>query len=201
MELDNRHTLLVGWAKIALPLLALALLSTLFLLSKRVDPSAAIPYAQVDVEKLARESALTRPEFSSVTQDGATLTVTAAQALPLPESGGGGASAKQLIAKLTARDGLVTDLSATQGRFDPSAGQITLQGSVAMQTSQGYRLSSALIEIETDRNTLVSPGPIQGAAPFGTLQAGAMTMTPPESGAGDDLVFNKGVKLIYQPKQ
>jgi lipopolysaccharide export system protein LptC len=200
MGYDNSHSQLVGWAKIVLPLGALALLSTLFLFSNRIDPSAAIPYAQVDVEKLARESALTRPEFSSVTQDGGTLTVTAEQARPEPDNGGG-ASAQQLIAKLTAKDGLVTDLSASQGRFDTAAGEITLQGSVAMQTSQGYHLTSDLIEMRTDYSKIVSPGPVQGGAPFGTLEAGSMTMTAPKPGGDDDLVFNKGVKLIYQPKQ
>ena len=200
MEYDNSHSQLVGWAKIVLPLSALVLLSTLFLFSNRIDPSAAIPYAQVDVEKLARESALTRPEFSSVTRDGATLTVTAEQARPEPDNGGG-ASAQQLIAKLTAKNGLVTDLSAKQGRFNTAAGEITLQGSVAMQTSQGYHLTSDLIEMQTDYSKIVSPGPIQGGAPFGSLEAGSMTMTASKTGGDDDLVFNKGVKLIYQPKQ
>ncbi|WP_417806385.1 hypothetical protein [Thioclava sp.] len=200
MDYDNSHSQLVSWAKIALPLSALVLLSTLFLFSNRIDPSAAIPYAQVDVEKLARESALTRPEFSSITQDGGTLTVTAEQARPEPDNGGG-ASAEQLIAKLTAKDGLVTDLSAKQGRFDTAAGQIILQGSVAMQTSQGYHMTSDLIEMQTDRSKIVSPGPIQGDAPFGRLEAGSMTMTAAKTSGDDDLVFNKGVKLIYQPKQ
>lgn len=200
MDYDNRHSQLVGWAKVALPLVALMLLSTLFLFSNRIDPSAAIPYAQVDVEKLARDSALTRPEFSGVTQDGATLSVTAQLARPEPENGGG-ASAQQLIAKLTAKNGLVTDLSAQQGRFATAAGEITLQGSVAMQTSQGYHLTSELITMQTDRGKIVSPGAVHGAAPFGTLDAGSMTMTTLANGGGHDLDFNKGVKLIYQPKQ
>ena len=39
------HSRLVTWAKVALPLAALAILSTLFLLADRIDPTAAIPYA------------------------------------------------------------------------------------------------------------------------------------------------------------
>ena len=45
----DRHTRLVGWLKVALPLTALAILSTLFLVARRIDPEAALPYAEVDV--------------------------------------------------------------------------------------------------------------------------------------------------------
>ncbi|TNF12789.1 MAG: hypothetical protein EP320_11020 [Rhodobacteraceae bacterium] len=200
MIYDNRHTQLVHWAKVVLPLLALVLLSTIFLISRRIDPSAAIPYAKVDVEKLARENALTRPEYSGMTDDGSTLSVTAKQARTSPEATGG-ASADQLAAKLTAPDGHVTDLSSNAGLFRPDLGQVELSEKVAMQTSDGYRVNSEKMVMKTDGSLLSSPGPIHGEAPFGTLDAGSMQMTPTADGKGHDLVFNGGVKLIYQPQQ
>lgn len=198
MAYDNSHTRLVGWAKIVLPLIALALLSTIFLISRRIDPSAAIPYAKVDVEKLARENALTRPEYAGMTRSGATLSVTAQQARTVATSTDG-ASADQIAAKLTTRDGKVTDLNSKQGLFRPDQSKVVLSGGVALQTSDGYRMHSDLIDLQTALGTMISPGPVQGQAPFGTLDAGAMTMTPAEDGKGHDLVFNEGVKLIYQP--
>ena len=200
MDYEKRHSRFVSGAKLVLPLAALILLSTLFLFSNRIDPSAAIPYAKVDVEKLARESALTQPDFSGVTQDGGTLSVIAQQALP-DMGNGAGAVASDLAAKLTSKTGLVTDLNARQGRFQPSISQVTLKGSVAMQTSKGYRMNSDLMTLATDRDRIISPGPVHGDAPYGTLDAGAMQMTTKDNGATHDLVFNKGVKLVYQPKQ
>ncbi|WGT52053.1 MULTISPECIES: LPS export ABC transporter periplasmic protein LptC [Thioclava] len=200
MMYDNSHTRLVNWAKIVLPLLALALLSTIFLVSRRIDPSAAIPYAKVDVEKLARENAVTRPEYSGVTDTGATLSVTAAMARTQPAQDQG-ASADQVAAKLTAPDGHVTDLSANEGLFQPNSNRIDLTGKVAMQTSDGYRVNSEKIELQTDSSVLTSPGPIHGTSPFGTLDAGYMQIVPTADGSGHDLVFKQGVKLVYQPQQ
>ena len=56
------HSRLVGWLKVVLPLAALAILSTLFLLADLIDPTAAIPYAEVDVEDLARDPRWGRTE-------------------------------------------------------------------------------------------------------------------------------------------
>ena len=51
---DNLHSRLVRVLKIALPLIALLLLSTLFLFSRKINPEDAIPYASVDVDDRLR---------------------------------------------------------------------------------------------------------------------------------------------------
>ncbi|MGB4909398.1 MAG: hypothetical protein WBP15_12770, partial [Tabrizicola sp.] len=81
----DRHTRLVGWLKVALPLTALAILSTLFLVARRIDPEAALPYAEVDVEDLAREPRMTAPTYAGTTEDGAALTLSADEARPEAE--------------------------------------------------------------------------------------------------------------------
>ena len=70
---ENLHSKLVVWAKVTLPLLALGLLATLFLFSRKIDPTDAIPYADVDVEERAREPRLTMPTYAGVTSDGSAL--------------------------------------------------------------------------------------------------------------------------------
>ena len=44
---------------------------------------------------------------------------------------------------------------------------------------------------------MTAPSEIAGTAPFGTLTAGAMTLTP--EGDSHVLRFTNGVKLIYDP--
>lgn len=199
MTYDNAHSRLVAWAKIALPLAALVLLSVLFLLSKKVDPGNAIPYANIDVEELAREPRVTTPEFAGVTEDGAALTVTALTAQPDPD-GGAGASAKDLSAVLETASGLTAELSASEGRIDPTTGTVLFTGGVRVSTSTGYVLQSDRIEARTDRSELIAPGAVQAEAPLGTLEAGAMTLLSTDAGVTHVLVFNGGVKLIYQPQ-
>ena len=79
---DNLHSRLVSVLKLVLPLLALALLSTLFLVSRKIDPEAAIPYATVDVADRLRDPKMTDAGFASVAADGSTIALTAAQARP-----------------------------------------------------------------------------------------------------------------------
>ena len=45
----------VALAKVVLPLAALRLFATLFLIARQIDPDAAIPFAEVDVEQFARD--------------------------------------------------------------------------------------------------------------------------------------------------
>ena len=199
MTAESRHTALVHWAKIALPLSALVLLSTLFLFSGKVDPTTAAIYSKVDVTTLAREQRLTAPEFSGMTEDGAALTVRAATAAP--DAAGHGASASQIIARLEEGPGVVTDLRAKSGRIDPAAGQIRLRDGVAVQTTSGYRIATEQLDMATDRTAITAPGAVTAEAPFGMLQAGRMQIDRKDAQTGSDLVFQGGVKLIYHPQK
>ena len=199
MRHDNRHSRFIALVRVALPLAALALLSTLFLFSDKVDPTQARLYSDVDVDALANEPRVNKPAYSGMTRDGAELTVRAEVAKP-DLGGGNGTTADHIIAKLAAPKGTVTDLSALSGLFDPTSDRMELRVKVAMQTSQGYRMNSEYVEMATDESWLTSPGPVQGEAPFGTIVANSMEMTRDETG-NHDLVFNGDVKLVYQPQE
>jgi lipopolysaccharide export system protein LptC len=195
---DNAHSRLVAWAKILLPLAALALLSTLFLVSDRVSPEDAIPYSSVDVEELARQPRLTAPEFAGVTQDGAALTVSGQTARPSSD-GRGGAVAEGLRAELQIPNGLAAEILASEGIFDPVGGQLILEGGVELSLSTGYSIRTETLRAATDRSRLSAPQSVEGQAPFGRIEAGSMDLVAPTIGAAHLLVFNDGVKLIYQP--
>ena len=79
---DNTYSRLVAWLKILFPLIALAILSTLFLVARTVDPAQDLPYADVDVAELAREQRIGQPNYSGVTADGAAISLSARSALP-----------------------------------------------------------------------------------------------------------------------
>ena len=199
MRYDNSHSLIVAWVKIALPLAALALLSTLFMFSDKVDPQLAQFYAKVDVAELAREQRMTSPTYAGMTEDGAALTVRAAAARPDP-NGGAGASAERLVAKIESRDGMVTDLTASTGLLDPGDAGIRLSDGVSVQTSTGYRMATPVVQIATDRSRLEAPQPVMADGPFGSINADSMLMTTNAAGS-QDLIFNGHVKLIYQPQE
>ncbi|HEY0213067.1 MAG TPA: hypothetical protein VGC40_05700 [Paenirhodobacter sp.] len=199
MGLVDRHSRLVAWAKVTLPLAALVLLSVLFLVSGRVDPKNASLYSDVDVAALARQARVGAPQYSTVTQDGSTLMVRARTAWPGTD--GNGTSAQDIVAKMDSPDGLITDLAAQSGRIDPQGGPIHLFDGVAMRTSSGYRMRSAVVDMSPDYGIITAPQRVDGQTPMGPIEADQMQLSRPAPDAPYDMVFKGNVKLVYQPKQ
>lgn len=201
---DNFHSKAVAWLKVALPLIALGILSTLFLVSSKVDPEATLPGAQAGIAERVREPRLTRPIWSGVTGDGAALTVTADEARP--EAGGtgagtGGASAQALRARLELPDGGHVLLVADRGRMEPDGSHMTVTGSVVVTTSTGYRIETETLEAQMDQSALRSDTAVTATGPAGRLTAGTMHLTGAPGRSGSYVVvFNGGVRLLYQPE-
>jgi lipopolysaccharide export system protein LptC len=118
---DNAWSRWVVLLKIILPLIALALLSSIFLLSRTIDPTAYIPFTEVDVEDRAREPRLTTPKFSGVTSDGARVTIDATEMRPDLSKAGSG-TATDLRARMVSLTGETTDVVADRGKVDTQAG-------------------------------------------------------------------------------
>ncbi|EEW23800.1 LPS export ABC transporter periplasmic protein LptC [Rhodobacter ferrooxidans] len=197
---DNLHSRLVGWLKVLLPLLALVILSTLFMVSRKIDPQDAIPYAEVDVADRIREPRMTEPAYAGVTEDGASLTVTADAARP--DASGKGGTAQTLRAELDTPDGAHTSIVAQNGTFDDTARQMRLNGGVQITTSTGYLMTTEALVSELDRTEVTSAGPVAGTGPLGVLSAGQMRITATEGVSGSYvLVFKNRVKLIYRPPE
>lgn len=192
------HTRVVGWLKVALPLMALAVLSTLFLVADQIDPEDALPYAEVDVEDLAREPRMTMPSYAGTTTDGASLSLTAQEVRT--ETDGSPAKALGLRLELLTPDGGRTELAAASAVMDDTAREMVLSGGVTMTTSTGYRLETAEIAAKLDRSGLESRGPVTATSPAGRISADQMTLGQDIQTPGTYLlVFNGAVRLIYQP--
>lgn len=198
MRSERRHTKLVKLAKVLLPLAALVLLSTIFLISDRVDPTRVPLYSDVDVDQLVREQRVGAPRYSGVTEDGDTLSVQASAAYP-DLNGTTGTRAKDLVAHLVSPAGETADMRSDSGQITPDKTQITLTGNVAMKTSTGYTLNTDTATMATDRSLITLPEAVSGTAPYGTLTSGAARMSRSSPDAPYDLAFTGGVKLVYQP--
>lgn len=195
---DNLHSKLVVWAKVALPLLALSLLSTLFLFSRRINPSDAIPYAEVDVQERAREPRLTMPTYAGVTSDGSALSVSATEARPDNTSGVG--TANRIVGKLETPDGVRVDMAAANGVLNTEAGLMTLDGGVTLITTTGYSIKSQALIAKLDQTGLSSPGAVTAISPMGRIDAEQMTLTQDITKTKTYLLVFKGhVKLLYTP--
>jgi lipopolysaccharide export system protein LptC len=199
MVLDISHSRLVAWLKVLLPLAALAILSSLFLVSRGIDPESAIPYSDVDVAARLDEPRLTAPVFTGMTDDGAAVTVTAADMRPLAGRPGRG-TARRLTVRLEAASGTVTTLEAETAWMDTATEEVVLGGGVTVVTSTGYRLTAPDMQGSIARTDLLATGGVAGDSPFGPVSARMMQITPDPTVPGSHVLDFKGdVRLIYRP--
>ena len=194
-SIDNRHSRVVVILKVTLPLVALAILSSLFLFSRPIDPEDAIPYADVEIADRLAQPRMTGAGFSTVTSDGATLTLSADQAAPQQ----GGAQVQGVSGHLLTSDGAETTITASMATLDRPSGHLVLDQGVRLETSAGYVVSTDQLTLGTDRSFMQSGGPVEALAPMGALAAGEMRMEQSADDPSYLLVFKKGVRLIYQP--
>jgi lipopolysaccharide export system protein LptC len=199
MVADNTYSRLVAWLKVILPLTALAILSSLFLVSRGIAPESAIPYSDVDVAARLDEPRLTEPVFTGMTDDGAAVTVTAADMRPLAGQPAQG-TARRLTVRLEAASGTVTTLDAASAWMDSATEEVVLGGGVTIVTSTGYRLTAPDMEGSLARTDLLATGGVAGDSPFGPVTARAMQITPDPASPGSHVLDFKGdVRLVYRP--
>lgn len=195
---DNFHSRLVLWLKITLPLVALAMLATLFMLGRTVRPEDAIPYASVDVEDRLRAPRLTEPAYAGMTSDGSALTIKAAEARPGVVGSSDAGQATALSGFLEMPMGGTATMMAGAGRLDGEGGQVILTDGVSMTTSTGYRMTMPGVTVALHKTDVTSQGAVLASGPLGRIEAGAMHLGQDVAG-GYLLDFTQGVRLVYLP--
>lgn len=196
---DNLHSRLVFWLKIVLPLAALGLLATLFLFGRPVRPEDAIPYASTDITDRVKQPRVTSPVFASMTQDGAALTITAAEARPGTSRTNNAGQAQSVLAKMDMPDGSTAQITAPQMQMERASQRAILTGGVKIVTSNGYTATMPGLSVATIQTDVTSLGPVDAIGPPGKLHAQAMHLGVSPSG-GYQLDFTGGVTLVYLPK-
>lgn len=199
MRADNTYSRVVAGVKTLLPLVALGLLSTMFLISDPVDPTAPDPSAPPDLEDLARDLGATAPSIAGVTDTGDEIVFRAERARPVPQASGR-LAAEGVAAGIRLSGGAGISLSAEGADFD-SVGRVAgLRGGVLIATTTGYRIETDRLETHLDTLLATSPGPVTATGPLGELTAGRMRLHEPVPGGPAELLFSGGVKLVYRPE-
>ncbi|WP_300032890.1 hypothetical protein [uncultured Roseobacter sp.] len=196
----DRYSQWVAWLKVALPLMALGILSTLFLLSRSVNPTSSIPFADEDVQTRLANQQVSGPYYSGTTADGDQIafiaeTVTSPQALV------GETRAEDVFVRIDMINGTGVTVKSNSASVQLSEDVAELTGNVVLTTSQGYQVRSQLLTARVTELDVRSPETVSAVTPGGDLVAGAMHLraTGPDNNA--QMVFTNGVKLLYQPKE
>lgn len=195
MDLRSR---LVALFKVLLPLAALAILSTLFMLSRSVDPTAKIPFAEAEMAERMRDQQVTSPFFSGTTEKGDEIIVTAG--LARPGGAGAPADASDLTARIIMADGVRITLTADTGLVAVDRNLATFSGNVEITTTTGLVVLTDLLNAELDGISGNTPGTVTVTGPFGDFTAGQMQISEISDGGPLHMLFKNGVKLVYDPK-
>ncbi len=194
---DTRSRI-VNWLKILLPLTALGLLSTLFLVSRTIDTSQSIPLGRADLETRTGNQQITSPRFSGVTDEGHALSFVAQNARLHPDQ-----TERVLANVLTARIDMINGgeivITSRNGDVNDASGLAVLTGNVVLTSTTGYRIATEHLETQMRELGAETAGDVTGDGPPGKLDAGKMLMTTDTQSGDVHLLFTNGVKLIYDP--
>ncbi len=198
---DNTYSRLVLWLKVILPLLALAGLSTLFLVAHKIDPAQDLPFTDVDMDALTNGQRIGGPTFSGMTASGAAFRLSAARAWPDPDDPGF-LTGEVIQATIDLPGGTSVDVRSGGATFANATRTAGLQDGVTVQTTNGYRLTADRLNMTFETLRLWSDTDIVVTGPSLRLEAGQFDITG--NGSASEpyvLVFKNKVKLLYGPEQ
>lgn len=197
MARNNLYSKAVVWVKITLPLIGIALLSSIFLLSGAPDPDAALPYAEVDVEQIAREQRVSQPRFAGVLGDGQEI-ILIADAVSADADQTDRIRAQDIEGRMDLGPEDFITVVASLADIDMASQLATLSDGVTLQSSLGYQIVSERMLLALDVFNLHAPTHIHVTGPGLDLTSDTMQM----SGAdGQTIVrFNGSVRVLYQPQ-
>jgi lipopolysaccharide export system protein LptC len=198
------YSRLVKITKVILPIVALAMLASIFVLSNNKAIREGLIFTDVEMAELAIGQKVTNPHFSGVTRAGDAFSISAEWALP-------DAPAPERIdlnlpsTVIDFRDGRTLKARSATGSLNLKTNEAVLQSGVRLATSDGYSAKSERLMMNFRTGNIFSPGPVSATGPVGSIEAGSMQarqdLDQNPNGDKSVLLFQNGVKLIYIPRQ
>lgn len=193
------YSRVVAFLKVLLPLAALGLLSTLFLLSRSIDPTGTVPFSEQDVADRVTSQQVTAPFFSGTTPGGDDIIVKAA--LARPGGPGNPAEARDITARIIMADGVRMILTSDTGRVAFDTDMATFAGNVRIASTSGFIVTTETLVTGLHEVAGNAPTTIAGTGPIGSFTAGSMEFAAKNKGGPIHMLFKNGVKLVYDPQK
>lgn len=189
----------VAVLKIAFPLIAIALLSTVFLVPREDKIEGGLVFTKIDIATLGDGLTISNPRFSGITNSGDTFTITAKRAIPdaaKPTK----IEMADITAHLTFSDGLLVDVAAPFGVARLGSQVLEIEGELTASGSNQYSFKAEGGVFDLRSGTYESDGPVQLDGPGQHLTAEKMTVRPSDTGNGHIFLFENKVQMSYAPK-
>ncbi|MFK7764192.1 MAG: LPS export ABC transporter periplasmic protein LptC [Roseobacter sp.] len=195
----DRYSRMVAWLKVALPLLALGILSTLFMISRAVTPPTVVPFADTEVQERLTNQQITGPFFSGTSESGDEIAFVADK-VTTPNGQIGTNKAQNVDVQIDLTSGTRIIVTADEADMNIAQDQTELIGNVVAVTTRDQVLQSERVLLRMSEIEMISPGDVTITGPFGNINAGAMHVFTPDGETNSQILFTKGVKLLYHTK-
>ena len=198
---ENTYSRFVAGLKIILPLVAIGILASLFLVSKKPTSGAGPNGSDGSDSQGHYKPGISNPSLSGVTENGTHYTLNAGLAQPIdgnPES----ILLTEIAGFVTSAEGLQVEFFASAGSIEGAESKAVLKSGVRLITSDGYQIETDQIEADFSDVSLVTSGQIVAEGPMGQITAGQMLLQQQSqtgSGTSYELIFKNGVKVVYSP--
>ena len=194
---DDGYSALVAWLKTLLPIVALGLLSTIFLFSGKVDVTQSLPYAEHNIAEIIREQRITRPYFTGIASNGTEIALSAAYASPQVENAHI-LEITDLSVVLRSTSDRMVQVTAGQGALDSTRQTAQISTDVHIAALPDFWVTTEALDMNFNQGFISAKGGFQGVTALGAITAGEMHL---QMTADDQqIVFLNDVRLVYSPK-
>jgi len=190
---------LVQFLKVLLPLVAILMLSTVFLLSRSIETNVTVPFAQQDIDARLADQVVTQPNYRGTTRKGEEVQIEAIRAMQGTE--GSVPTAAEFRGRLGLLNGGEITLDSNSGMIRPDKNTATFVGDVVITTTDGIEVTTELLNTALDEIRGDTPGQVNGTGIIGNFSAGRMTFGTEKKDGPVHIIFTDGVKLIYEPQK
>lgn len=193
------HSRVVTILKLGLPLVALALVASVFLVQTDDRLGGTINFSETDIDQLGQGQRLTNSVFNGTTQNGDRFRFSAATVIPDAAPPKRAAIVK-LDGNIDLVDGRTVTLQADSGDLDIPTQRLDISGNVRISTSDGYVQNSDKATIDLRSGSFIAGDKVVTTGPLGEITSGNLHVTPSGQSKDDrQFSFSNGVRVVYDP--
>ncbi len=170
----------------------------IFLSAKKLDPSTEIPFAK-EINFATLDDGLTKPLYSSMTNSGDELRISADQVISTEEKDT--AFIKSAILQIFSDNGPDVFLSSNTALINKGKKNLIFSKNVILKTGDKMKITAPEILTAIDQTLIKAEGPVRGSFGNSKIEAGQLDIFKENNSSNLVISFTKGVKMVYRPGQ
>jgi len=170
----------------------------IFLSAKKLDPSTEIPFAK-EIDFATLDDGLTKPLYSSMTNSGDELRISADQVISTEEKDT--AFIKSAILQIFSDNSPDVFLSSNTALINKGKKNLIFSKNVILKTDDKMKITAPEILTALDQTLIKAEGPVRGSFGNSKIEAGQLDIFKENKSSNLVISFTKGVKMVYRPSQ